>query len=314
MPEKPQHIGEQPPEGYEAQRERVVQLLKDYPNPYATNTSCNPAAGEEKKTPEIPPGEVSDGYWNMTPEMERQIRMLKKGDVYVKSHQLLADELALMKLYSIHYYALAVVFLGDTADYWSYESLTTKATKERTAYLKDKKKLEKRLDRECNVLLDQGQSKRTIVRYATKAHLELRNRYPDIRLLEDLEIAIYTLTMRLLDVKLEVIRPTKAAPTNNRRISMEEKYREIYRVFSAWCDEISKTSKAYRNKAYAETVMSMNETRSTVERAVFHVEAGEPKITQSTKRTVKKTRCQTFGKNDEATVRSHKTTVSKEKV
>lgn len=300
-------------DGYAEQRERIVQLLKDHPNPYATNISCNPSAVDYQPTPDIPKDEVSDGHWNMTPEMERQIRRLKKNDVYVRSRQLLEEHLDHMKTSSIYHYALRVVFLGDSAEYWAYERLTTRAMHQKKEHAKRKKKLEKRLNSVARQRMKEGWSTKTIVIDALKAHADLRDQYPDIRLYDDLEAAIHELTLRMYDIHLEVLRPTKAAATNGRRISMEEKYREIYRVFASHCEDIAKTSKKYRNKAYKETVLSCNETRSTVERAVHFVEAGEPEEAQSRRRTVKKTatqRCQTY---DTTTVRSHKKAIKKEK-
>lgn len=265
--ERPKHYGEQ--------RRRVIQILKDLGHVYQSDVSCNPLAKETQVMPEISEDEVSDGHWNLTPESLRRLRAEKKRDPYVKSMHLVEDELEVMKRFSIHYYALDKVFLKDDAGDRDYDRLVEDYGEA----------LEKLMERGQD-MADSKTTSKEIVRWVSARY----RRSPNLRLLNDVNIAIHDLTMRLLDVELHAIFPTKSAPTNGRRQTMEEKYREIYRVFYSWCEELYKTKKRYRNQAYENTVVSTGESRSTVERGVHYVEAGEPVESQSRRRTVKNQR------------------------
>lgn len=262
------------PQYYQEQRRRVIQILKDLGHVYSSEVSCNPLAKTIQTTPEIPHEEVSDGHWNLTPESLRRMRATegKKRDPYVKSMHLVEDELEVMKHLFIHYYALERVFLRDDAGDRDYNRLQEDYGPRLEAVKK-----------EAQDMADSGNASKDIVRFVGAAY----KRSPNVRLLADVDIAIHTLTMRLLDVELHAIFATKSAPKNGRRQSMEDKYREIYRVFDSWCEDLAKKHKRYRNKAYENTVVSTGESRSTVERSVHFVTAGEPAETQSRRRTVK---------------------------
>lgn len=89
---------------------------------------------------------------------------------------------------------------------------------------------------------------------------------------DTLQMALYILTSRLLDKKLYAKKPARLDTRTNRRRTMEEQYAEIDRVFRSWCDDLSKTYKRYRSKAYDNTALQMDVARSTVERAVRFME------------------------------------------
>ena len=269
------------PPGYPEQRQRVILLLKDFSNPYSADRSCNPFAKDYQPLPEIPFDEVSDGHWNLTPEAQRLMRQEKKGDPYARSRKLVEEALDHMKLTSIHYYALVEVFLRDEAGTNDYDELLRDHDRKRQEIQKAAQKMSDELEPK--------QSSRDVVRYLSEAYRD----HPKTRLLADVEMAIHTLTMLLLDEDLHVVYSSKAAPTNTRRVSMEEKYHEIYRVFASWCEDLAKMKKRYRNQAYKNTVVSTGESRSTIERAVHFVEAGDPAETQSRRRTAKKARHRT---------------------
>lgn len=267
-----QKSAQENPENYESQRTRVIQILKDLGHVYSSEVSCNPLAKTIQTTPEIPLEEVSDGHWNLTPESLRRMRAEKKRDPYVKSMHLVEDELEVMKRLSIYYYALGTVFLADDAGDRDYDQLQETYGPRLEAVKK-----------EAQEMADSRNDSKDIVRFVAAAYRSS----PNVRLLNDVDIAIHDLTMRLLDVKLHAIFATKSAPKNGRRQTMEDKYREIYRVFHSWCEDLSKKHKRYRSKAYENTVVSTGESRSTVERACHFVLAGEPEEVQSRRRTVK---------------------------
>ena len=263
MPDEVTGLPESYPKGYQEQRQRVILILKDFSNPYSTDRSCNPFASEAdyQPPPEISFDEVSDGHWNLTPEAQRLMRREKKGDPYVRSRKLVEEALDHMKFTSIHYYALVEVFLRDEAGTNDYDELLRDHDRKRQEIQKAAQKMADELEPK--------QSSRDVVRYLSEAYRD----HPKARLLADVEMAIHTLTMLLAGEDLHVVYPSKAAPTNTRKVSMEEKYHEIFRVFASWCEDLAKTRRRYRNQAYKNTVVSTGETRSTVERAVRFSEA-----------------------------------------
>lgn len=231
-----------------------MQLIKDANHPYSTTRSCNPFSDGSEAAPEIPQGEVSDGHWNLTPESIRRL----KNDPYAQSHRLLADELEMMRLFNINYWAIERVFLNDEVGDNEYERLREAAGRHE-AQLKER--------------INKNRRKSPSAKELVQAYIEGRTR--EMKLFAAVEMAIHDLTMRLMDKELHVVFPERVVKTTNRRKTMEESYREIHRVFADWCEDLSKKHKRFRSKAYDNTAVNCSVSRATVERAVHFVEAGE---------------------------------------
>ena len=90
-----------------------------------------------------------------------------------------------------------------------------------------------------------------------------------MRLFDAVEIGIDQLTTRLLDVDLYCVFPQTEVKTE-RRETTEEDYLKIARVFDRHCEQISKTRKRFRNRAYDATAAETGWSRNTVERAVHY--------------------------------------------
>lgn len=100
-------------------------------------------------------------------------------------------------------------------------------------------------------------------------------------LLERTERGIFMLTMHLIDKELRVIFPEAYIRTTHRRQTMEESYQEINRVFNTICEDLAKSNKRYRNKAYTETAHRLAVSKATVERAVHFCNQAPKKETDS---------------------------------
>ncbi len=242
------------PEGYADQRKTVVQLLKDHNNSYTLSSSPNRnTAGCSSATQE--------GYWNLTPVALE--RMTDTDDLVAQSHLTLADELDFMREGDIYYYALERVFL-DTCEYNAYEDLKKRVAPHIQAFRTATK----------------NKSYSNQIAHFKEAYWASAN----LRLYADLELAIQRLTLRLMhkDLRADFGRVhdgSLADLKTNRRIAMEDKYREIYRIFVYWCEEIAQEHKRYRNKAYEATTTSTGQPRSTVERAVHFCESTQKENT-----------------------------------
>jgi len=249
------------------QRRRVVQLLKDQNHAYSTERSCNPFP--KGGSPDIPPEEVSDGYWNLTPEAERRRRKAAQGDPYAITHEIIAAELRFMKEFSIFFYAAQAVFLEETANDRAYEDLKAKAQADEAALVPNLRKATERMHKD---------------EHKVRAYCDVRTEA--MKLWQDVNIFIDALTTRLLSYNLHVVFPEKfdrmyaddlseEATKTNRTLGMEEKYREIHAVFERWCEELSQKHARFRNKAFNNTVITTGQPRSTVERAVHYVESAK---------------------------------------
>ena len=102
---------------------------------------------------------------------------------------------------------------------------------------------------------------------------EKAERFEESRqLLDEVETALYVLTMRLIDKELYAVFGERVIRKTRRRQTMEESYREIHRVFEGWCRKLGLRHRYYRNKALENTAVQCEVAKSTVERAVRFVE------------------------------------------
>ena len=97
------------------------------------------------------------------------------------------------------------------------------------------------------------------------------------RLLDEVEVALYVLTMRLMDRELYAVFGERTIRRTHRRQTTEESYQEIHRVFEGWCQKLGLRRKRFRNKALENTAAQCEVARSTVERAIRFVEADKLK-------------------------------------
>lgn len=237
------------PAGYAEQRRRIIQLLKDANHPYVLSGLKQ---SDEIRTQAATP----EGYWNISKEQLKRENMNVKVNI---SHRILRDELERMREMSMYAWALDEVFLHEGAGDNDYEDLQEKAEPgihAMTVIIHRLKRKGAPRDEQIAALRD-GQT-------------------PSTKLLTAVNIAIHELTMRLIDFELyaefaDLLYTTDDDLKTNRRITMEENYREINRVFTAWCQEYQQHHKQFITKAYDKTAIETNQSRNTVERAVHFV-------------------------------------------
>jgi len=87
-------------------------------------------------------------------------------------------------------------------------------------------------------------------------------------------MALYLLTMRLLDAELYAVYGERVIRKDHRGQTMEENYREIYRVYLSWRSELQRETGKQRveKEAAANTALQCNVSPWTVKRARHFVE------------------------------------------
>src|ERR687885_58104 len=102
---------------------------------------------------------------------------------------------------------------------------------------------------------------------------EKAERFEESRqLLDEVETALYVLTMRLIDKELYAVFGERVIRKTRRRRTMEESYREIHRVFEGGAGSLSSGIGTTAIKRSRTPPCGARCTRSTVERAARFVE------------------------------------------
>ena len=187
------------------QREKVLQLLRDWKLPYSTGRAS--IEGEDTASHIGLDGFTCTGSsWPLNAEVTRRWG----SGPFAESFRLVEEELSWMARFMPYaYQPLRRVFLHDATGDADYERLKKKA-----------------------------------------------ERFEESRqLLDEVETALYVLTMRLIDKELYAVFGERVIRKTRRRQTMEESYREIHRVFEGWCRKLELRHRHYRNKALENTAV-----------------------------------------------------------